>query len=570
MRKNSLHLTETLISMPVNDVLDRLVVPGFVSPLRTELSKSLKLAAAMILFLSGVGSIITTSIAALLIDPSLPNHPLNTEDQNMLQPASLRAISPLLAIVFLLGRGPVLAAEDASPVFRAGAATSNITPPLGEMIVGGWKPIPATNVHDELHARCLVLDDGKVQLAIVLCDNVGIPVEVFDLAKQQASDATGLPASNMLLASTHTHSATTARGGLKTATETELTDYQAFVAHRISDGIRRAMANLEPARIGWGKMDEPSEVFNRRWFVTDASLLSNPFGGIDQVRMNPPRGSSKLDRPAGPTDPEISFVSVQSPDGRPIALLANYSLHYVGGVRSGEVSADYFGYFAKFIEEKLGASEQSPPFVGILSNGTSGDVNNINFSAKSPPKYGPYEKMQEVAGKVANRVFEAHQQIEFHDWVPLAAEHVTLTLKARQPTPEMIAYFEQTQDGNDDNPRGGHRREAIYADRIAKIQAGPKEVQIQLQALRIGELGIAAIPFETFTETGLELKDRSPFPDTFTIELANGSFGYLPTPQQHRLGGYETWLGSNYVEKEATTKIVAALLEMFQNLQEDD
>ena len=103
--------------------------------------------------------------------------------------------------------------------------------------------------------------------------------------------------------------------------------------------------------------------------------------------MNPPRGSARLDRPAGPTDPEISFVSMQSPDGRAIALLANYSLHYVGGVRSGDVSADYFGYFAKFIKETPGAKDQSPPFVGILSNGTSGDVNNINSPIKSrmPP-----------------------------------------------------------------------------------------------------------------------------------------------------------------------------------------
>ena len=275
------------------------------------------------------------------------------------------------------------------------------------------------HVHDELHARCLVLDDGKVKLAIVLCDNVGIPVEVYDLAKQQIHESTGMPTSHLLMAATHTHSATTARGPLKTFAETELTDYQKFVARRISDGVRRALAQLAPARIGWGKIDEPSEVFNRRWFVTDASLLGNPFGGLDRVRMNPPRGSSKLDRPAGPTDPEISFISVQRLDGRPIALLANYSLHYVGGVRSGDVSADYFGYFAKFIGEKLGATDLSPPFVGILSNGTSGDVNNINFPEKSTRKYKSYEKMEEVAGKVASRVFEAHQQIKFQDWVPL-------------------------------------------------------------------------------------------------------------------------------------------------------
>lgn len=481
-----------------------------------------------------------------------------------------KRIAVLLAgTAFLISNCFQALAEDDRPTFLAGAATSNITPPLGESIVGGWQPIPATNIHDELHARCLVLDDGKTQLAIVLCDNVGIPVEVYDLAKQQIHEATGMPASHMLMAATHTHSATTARGPLKTFAETKLTEYQKFVAHRISDGVRRALAQLEPARIGWGSIDEPSEVFNRRWFVNDTSLLGNPFGGIDRVRTNPPRGSSKLDRPAGPTDPEISFVSVQSLEGRPIALLGNYSLHYVGGVRSGEVSADYFGYFAKFIEEKLGAADTSPPFVGILSNGTSGDVNNINFRQKSTRKYKRYEKMQEVARKVADRVFEAHQQLKFHDWVPLAARRVELTLKTRQPTLEMIAHFEKVTSNQDNDSAGRRSREEIYADRIAKIQKAPKEIHIQLQALRIGNLGIAAIPFETFTETGLELKGRSPFDQTFTIELANGSYGYLPTPEQHRLGGYETWLGSNYVEKDATTKIVATLRNLFQSLQQD-
>jgi len=467
----------------------------------------------------------------------------------------------------IVGNERVLA-EETKPVFRAGAAMSNITPPLGELIVGGWQPIPATSIHDELQARCLVLDDGAVKLAIVLCDNVGIPVEVFDLAKQQVEEATGIPASHLLMAATHTHSATTARGPLKTLADTEMTGYQQFLARRISDGVRRALAQLEPARIGWGKIDEPSEVFNRRWYVTDTSLLANPFGGVDRVRMNPPRGSSRLDRPAGPVDPEISFVSVQSLEGRPIALLANYSLHYVGGVRSGEVSADYFGYFAKFIEDKLGASDQSPPFVGMLSNGTSGDVNNINFREPSSRKYQPYEKMQEVAEKVASRVIEAHQKLTFHDWVPLAARQVNLTLKTRQPTQAMIEHFADVRANSDDSNRR-HSREEIYAARIEKIREAPSEVSVPLQAIRIGDLGISAIPFETFAETGLELKDRSPFSDTFTIELANGSYGYLPTPEQHRMGGYETWLGTSYVEKTASTQIVESLLEMYRSLQQE-
>lgn len=481
-----------------------------------------------------------------------------------------RMLQLILCFVVTLTMGLQVKADENEPVLLAGAATSNITPPLGELIVGGWKPIPAKRVHDELHARCIVLDNGKVKLAIVLCDNVGIPESVFDLAKEQVHKHTQIPKSHLLMASTHTHSATTARGPSKVLRETELTEYQKFLASRISDGVRRALYQLEPARIGWGQVDEPSEVFNRRWYVNDTSLLTNPFGGIDLVRMNPPRGNKALDRPAGPTDPQISFISIQSREGRPMALLANYSLHYVGGVKSGDVSADYFGYFAKYIEQKLGAEHQSPPFVGILSNGTSGDVNNIDFTQKSPKRYERYEKMQEVAAKVASRVSEAHQNIKFHNWVPLGAAAAKLPLKLRKPTPEMLAHFEKVTAEKSKGNRTRRSRERIYADRIANIVDAPDQIEIPLQVMQIGSLGIAAIPFETFTQTGLELKERSPFQPTFTIELANGSFGYLPTPEQHRLGGYETWLGTNFVEKGATVKIVNKLLELFASLKKKD
>ncbi len=281
--------------------------------------------------------------------------------------------------------------------------------------------------------------------------------------------------------------------------------------------------------------------------------------------MNPPRGSAALDRQAGPIDPEISFVSVQTTEGTPIALLANYSLHYVGGVPRGDVSADYFGYFAQAIEQRMGVSNLDPPFVAMLSNGTSGDINNIDFSQKSPKRYKSYEKMQEVANKVADRVHEAHGDIQFRDSVKLDAALEPLTLNVRKPTPEMIAYFESSSTEKTDSAR--HRREAIYAERIERLRTAPDTVDVPLQALRIGDLVIAAIPFETFVETGLELKAKAPFDDAFTIELANGSFGYLPTPQQHRWGGYETWMGTSNVQKDASVLIVDKLLELFDSLK---
>ena len=112
-----------------------------------------------------------------------------------------------------------------------------------------------------------------------------------------------------------------------------------------------------------------------------------------------------------------------------------------------------------------------------------------------------------------------------------------------------------------------HPRDVNYAERTLDMEKGPSEVTIVLQAIRIGELGIATSPFETFAETGLEIESRSPWKPTFTIELANGGYGYLPTPEQHRLGGYETWLGTNRVEVQASRKMTDLLVSMLEELK---
>jgi neutral ceramidase len=447
-------------------------------------------------------------------------------------------------------------------IFQAGAATTNITPPLGEMIVGGWVPLPADEVHDELHAKAIVLDDGQDKVAIVICDNVGIPREVFDRAKRMIQETIGIPPSHQLMAATHTHSATTARGDNAMVTSNVLTAYQTFLSDRIVDAVRIANKRLVPAEIGWGAVEEPSELFNRRWFVEEERERRNPFGGVDQVRMNP--GKSTLIRQAGPVDPEVSILSLRSKEGQPIAVLANYSLHYVGGVPGRVVSADYFAVFADHLSELMQANDQYPPFVGIMSNGTSGDVNNINFRDRGPSKQ-PFEKMREVGELIARRVNETLSSISYQSWVDLDAASSELLLNVRKPDAKLLSYM-QAVAKRGDTEEVFHPHEKTYATRVQMLAESPDQVSVPLQAIKIGKLGIAAIPFEVFTEIGLEIKARCPLDDAFIIELANGSFGYLPTPAQHQLGGYETWLGTNKVELEASIKISERLKEMFDGL----
>jgi hypothetical protein len=478
-----------------------------------------------------------------------------------------RPIVPGLLLLGLLAATATAQEEGgAAKALRAGAAASNITPPLGEPIVGGWNSPPATHVHDELHARCLVLDDGTNKVAFVICDNVGIARPVFDAARKLIEAETDIPGDHVLMAATHTHSATTARFKNPLVPDPELAPYSQFLARRIADGVRRASNNLRPAEIAWGAVDVPGQVFNRRWYLKPGTPIVNPFGGQDRVQMNPGNPDNLLE-PAGPTDPQVSFLAVRAAGGgRPIALLANYSLHYVGGVPNGHVSADYFAEFAARIGKKLGAQEGlDPPFVGIMTNGTSGDVNNINFRERGKP-LPPYEKVRQVAEEVASAVDGALRGVTYRPWVPVAASRRELTLATRKPTSEQVEFARRIlamPEGTE--PKYPHVR--TYAERVLQLAESPDTVSVPLQALRLGDLGIAAIPFEVFTETGLAIKKSSPFPATFTIELANGSYGYLPTPRHHALGGYETWLGTNRVEVEASDRIERVVLELLNGLR---
>jgi hypothetical protein len=448
--------------------------------------------------------------------------------------------------------------------FLAGAATSNITPWLGDGLVGNFgTPPPAKHVHDELHARCFVLDDGSTRIVLVVSDNIYISREVLDEAKRQVTEATGLPADRMLMSGTHTHSSVSARWKNPLQPEKESTEYQRFVAHRIADGVRCAINNLRPARVAWGTVDLPGQVFCRRWLMKPGTELFTPFGEPDHAKMNP-GNSPNLLKPAGPVDPQIAFLALQTLDGRPLGLLANYSLHYVGGTGPNHISADYFGVFCDRVQELLAADRLDPPFVAAMSNGTSGNINNNDYS-KPRGKREPYQQIRLVADECAQAVFGQYKNLVWHDWVPLGMCERELELAVRRPTPAQLDHAKKVLSEPERPDKFPHERN--YAERAIQQLESPDTIRVILQAVRIGDLGIAAIPFETFSEIGLELKARNPLKPSFTIELANGGYGYLPTPEQHKLGGYETWLGTNKVEVQASTKIVEALLEMFAELK---
>lgn len=440
-------------------------------------------------------------------------------------------------------------------VFRVGAAAVDVSPSKLPVIVnGGFLEATASKLVDRLHARALVLDDGKTRLAIVVVDSCMLPRELIDRAKELAQQRTGIAIDRMLISATHTHSAPAACGALGTRADS---DYVAFLPSKLAESIERAAKNLTPAQIGWGVVDDFEHTHCRRWIRRPDKVIVDPFGDpTARANMHPGYQNSDAIGPSGPVDPALSVLSVRTADGKPLALLANYSMHYFG---IEPVSSDYFGRFATQITKLIGAGNGSPPFVAMMSQGTSGDQHWMDYAK---PKSSI--TIDDYADAVAQRAFEAYKRIEYHNWVPLAMAEKRLTLRRRVPDEQRLAWARGVVEKAGSQPP--KTLPEVYAHEAIYLHDEP-ERELKLQAIRIGELGIAAIPNEVFALTGLKIKAQSPFASTFTIELANGGDGYIPPPEQHALGGYTTWPARTAgLEVQAEPKIVTAVLELLEKV----
>ncbi|MFG0295066.1 MAG: neutral/alkaline non-lysosomal ceramidase N-terminal domain-containing protein [Maioricimonas sp. JB045] len=472
----------------------------------------------------------------------------------------LRPVLPICVTVLLLVAGigprPLVAAEP----FLAGAATADLTPPAGVSMDGMIsKPGPVRGIHDPLTSRAIVLALGETKVAICVNDMCMIDREVYDAAKQIVFEQTGIPPEHQLMAATHSHATPrVARVSTRPADEA----YRGFVSRRIAEAIVAAHGNLAPARVGFGTFEKGELLACRRFLCEAGSVAPNPFGEEGEVIKSVAGRSTKIIRPAGPVDPVFSVLSIQHADGRRLAVLGNFSVHYCGGYASGQVSADYFGVYARALEEELGGGENGPAFVGIMSNGTSGDTGSFQLSGGRKPAW---ERMGQAGRLLAKETLELLKTLDYAQPGTLAVATGELELGVRRPDAERLAWAKALLA--DPEAKGPHRWSRIYAEQAVRLAEYPASYPVFLQAIRIGDVGIAACPSEVFAETGLAIRAGSPLEKTFTMELANGYSGYLPTPQQHAWGGYETWPArSSHLEVEAEPKIQAELLRLLQDV----
>ncbi len=411
--------------------------------------------------------------------------------------------------------------------FRAGAARRVITPHIGCHLGGLYEDRVATDVHGDLHARALVLDSGSTALAICVCDLLSVSKETTDRAKSRAEALTGIPAANILIAATHAHSGPATYALWEVPREDA---YMEWLPDAIADAIKLAQNRLRPALLGQGSADCPELVFNRRYRMKDGSVVTNP--GRDPNIVSP----------AGPTDPEVGFLVALEPDGTPIAVLANYALHYVGGTQELRtvLHADYFGAFDLALQRIAGRD-----LVGIMLNGCCGDINHIDVT-RSYEYPHPSAEIDRVADVVAGAVYQSWRGIRDYAAAPeLRVANGTYRMRRREVTPPRLAEAHARLERMRLGELPGEERwqpDTLFDVTAVRIADTPLEWEIPVQAMRIGGVGLAALPSEVFVEIGLDIKRRSPFGRTLVGSLSNDSFdGYTPTAKAYDEGSYEVW-----------------------------
>lgn len=440
--------------------------------------------------------------------------------------------------------------------FQAGAAIVDVTPTkLPAIVNGGLVRRRVGEVKTRLNARALALSDGTTKLVIVVVDSCMLPRPLLDEVKQRAESRTGVPMDRLLISATHTHSAPASMACLGTDIDP---DYVPLVKLKIVDAIAAALAKLQPARIGFGKENAADFTALRRWIRRPDRITDDPFGN-PTVRATMHAGSNwdNVTGESGPEDPDLSLVSIQSEDGRPLAVLANFSMHYFSGERG--LSADYFGLFCEGLKQRIAPAGE---FVGIMSHGCSGDIWRRDYA--QPDKWDPKQTIDDYTRGLLDIAMNVYRNVEYRSDVDIAMAEQRMTLKYRVPDQQRLEWARRIVEPLEG--KAPTTQQEVYAMEQLILHER-QETEIVVQGIRIGDIGIATTPNETYAITGLKIKAASPLLNNMVIELANGGDGYIPPPEQHRFGGYNTWLArSAGLEVMAEPTIAEACISLLEDV----
>ena len=432
----------------------------------------------------------------------------------------------------LVGQKTSSASRTSSRVAQltAGVAIADITPPIGYRMSGYFNERLSTGILNPLHAKAIVLRQGDISSAMVFCDIIGLSLDVSSRARKRAAERTGIPASNIIIAATHSHTGPLYFGALRKyfheaaiaedgSDPCEKVNYPEELVEKLAGVIVKADAAAKPVALSAGSAEQQGLSFNRRFHMKDGTVRFNP--GV----LNP-----DIVRAAGPIDPEVGMVFLREADGdnEPVAAIVNFALHLdtVGGT---SYAADYPYYLEQSLREQYGNK-----FVLLFGTGTCGDINHIDVTKKERLK-------TDCIGRTLAETVEATKDSLKAIIEPILGVRTGIVdAPLQQFKPEKITW------ACENIKKVGTKEllflEQVEAYKILAIQMRPGQtIPLEIQVFRLSrDVAVVGLPGEVFVDLGLKIKKASPFATTLVVELCQDAPGYIPTKKAFAEGSYET------------------------------
>jgi hypothetical protein len=413
---------------------------------------------------------------------------------------------------------------------RVGAALTDITPPLGIPLAGYYHERGADGVLDPLYSKALVIESGGQRAALVVLDLISIRREITDQARAAIEKTTGIKPGYIMISATHAHTGPE----LATASQSEsglggqnrlVNDYAAALPAKIAESVRLANERLQPAQLQVAETRCEDVSFNRRYFMRDGS-----------VGWNPGKRNPDIVMPAGPTDPEVKILYAAKPQAtgpsQSIASYINFAMHpdTCGG---SKISADWPGALGRVLAGYHGSNHLT-----LVANGTCGNLNHIDTSWSWPQ--GTAIEQHRIATILGACVFQAYKHLAPVAGGPLRAKSEVVELALPEISAAQVEAAKQTLATTKDDS-GTNFMKLVRSVRALDVAGrGGKPQRVEVQVIALGkDLAWVSLPGEIFVELGLAIKKRSHFAQTFVVELANESIGYVPDRRSYAEGNYE-------------------------------
>ena len=422
----------------------------------------------------------------------------------------------------------------------AGFGRVNITPGLGIGLAGYYQPRFADGVLDELEINALALSCGGTRAVILTIDHCGIVKTVMDPIRQAVCDATGLPWECVYIHATHTHTAPFLNPNPTEPCEIE---YHQLVKRKMTDAAVLALADLKPARMGYGTGQAPHVAFLRRYRMKDGSVRTNP--GTD----NP-----DILGPVGQVDEQVSVLRLDQTGGSSLVLVS-FANHpdTVGG---SKLSADWPGFVRRTVERVLDGTRC------LCLNGIQGDVNHVNVHPRGGDCNGlhtdfdgvlrGYDHARYLGRVITGGVLQAYDKVCWTEPDRLRCGQRLVRVPSNVPDPaelpearRLVALHEAGRD--DEIPFTGMALTTVVADacRKLRLEHGPAYFDLPLTAVTLGPVALVGMPGEPFSAVGRAVKQVPGWAMVIPTCNTNAKEGYFPTEDAYLPGGYEAG-SSNY------------------------